>query len=366
LGNVFMPDDKPPNVNDADLANVTRDLLSAPDLHANRVDRFFGQVQAIVDRRAQNGWKNENTLSLAAFIQVTYPRAAAAPLDGKPVADLDATNEPILGRLFLLNQDASQGYVVPLPNENPGELLAWLAQQSFSREPTVLIYRETNLLVERAGGAAAETTRKQNIRDKPPAATEEQLLQGLDRFHQQELITPTVCPVGVWLRGAASRYYVGEVPERSIQAQLRTFLNGWFRRAVYAECEDTTRAGRIDVRLLVPAEGAGLMYWAIVELKVVKSYVHTNDTKNKPNNVSMAQNAEAIAEGLRQAHEFGQERKCPPGYLEVFDLRKDKSIDPMKHDIVVAQFQSLNPKPIMNIRVLFGSARDARKAGVLN
>lgn len=227
-----------------------------------------------------------------------------------------------------------------------------------------MVYRETKLLIERASGASAEATRREIIRDKPPAATGEQLLQGLDRFHQQELVTPAVCPPGVWLKGAASRYYVGEEPERSIQAPLRTFLNGWFRRAVHAECEDSTRAGRIDVRLLIPGKDTGLIYWAIVDLKVVKTYVHTSNAKIKPSTVSMAQNAEAIAEGLRQAHQFAQERSCPPGYLEVFDLRKDKEDDPMNHAIVVAQVESLSSRPVSNVRAIFGSARDARKAGI--
>jgi hypothetical protein len=361
-----MPADNSTNVNDADLASVTRDLISAPDLRANRADRFFSQVQVIVEGRAQNGWDNEGSLELSVFIQATYPRAAATPLGGAAVADLDATGEPILGRVFFLNQDASQGFYIPIPREAPGELLQWLATQSFGQEPIVMVYRKTNLLIERAHGAAAEATRRQVIRDRPPAATAEQLLQGLALFHQHELITPTICPHGVWLKGATNRYYVGEQPERSIQLHLRTFLNGWFRRAVRAECEDTTRAGRIDVRLLVPGAGTGLAYWAVIELKVIKSFVYTDNRRVTPNTVSMTQNAEAIAEGLRQAHEFGQERQCPPGYLEVFDLRKDKSINPMECEIVVLQIRGLVPEPVVNIRPLFGSAGDARRAGMLN
>ncbi len=356
----------PPGVRDADLCQVTRILLDAPDLLATRVDRFFGQIKAIVELRAQSGWNNEGTLNLSIFVQTPYPRAAAASIEGTPVADLDATKEPILGRLFLMNQDASQGFFISLPSNNSGELLQWLSQQSFGQEPVVIVYREARLLIERAKGAAAEATRRETIRDHAPKATQEQLLEGLDRFHQQELITPTVCPDGVWLKSAAKKYYVDEEPERSIQASLRTFLNGWFRRAVYAECEDSTRAGKIDVRLLVPAKGTGLTYWAIVELKVVKTFVHNEDSKIKPGTVSAAQNAEAIAEGLRQAHQFAEERKCPPGYLEIFDLRRDKKDDPMVHAIVVSQVEILNPQPVANVRAMFGSARDARKAGMLN
>jgi hypothetical protein len=145
--------------------------------------------------------------------------------------------------------------------------------------------------------------------------------------------------------------------------QMRTFLNGWFRKSVRAECEDTVRAGRIDVRLLVPGPG-GLSYWAIVELKVVKSFVHTPDKAVKPAAVTSKQNAESIAEGLRQAHEFGRDRSVP-GYLEVFDMRKDKSGDLQKDPIVVEQFNKLDPKPTLNVRELFGSSSDARKAGAM-
>jgi hypothetical protein len=366
---VSMPDDKSPHgVKDGDLIAVTQGLIAAPDFQASRVDRFFGQVQAIAEMRAQSGWKNESSADISVFVQARYPRVAAEPLRGVPVADLDATNEPILGNLFLLNGDASQGFSVPLPSGSPGELLTWLGIQNFSQEPTIIVYRETRRLIERAAGVglgdATETTRKEIIRDKPPAATEAQLLEGLELFHQHEVITPTICPAGVWLKGGAADYYVGVAPERSIQKQMRTFLNGWFRKSVRAECEDTVRAGRIDIRLLVPGPG-GLTYWAIVELKVVKSFVHTPDKKVKPAAITSGQNAEAIAEGLRQAHEFGRDRSVP-SYLEVFDMRKDKSGDFQKDPIVVDQFNKLSPKPTLNVRELFGSSSDARKAGAMS
>lgn len=93
----------PPGVKDADLCKVTRVLLNAPDVLASRVDRFFGQIQAIAELRAQSGWENEGTSKLSIFVQTPYPRAAAVSINGMPVADLDATKEPILGRLFLMN-----------------------------------------------------------------------------------------------------------------------------------------------------------------------------------------------------------------------------------------------------------------------
>jgi hypothetical protein len=363
-----MPEDSPaiPGVSDSDLATVTRGLLLAPDIQASKLDRFFGQVQSIVESRAQGAWPNEQASNISLFVQTAYPRAAARNLSCKPVADLDATKEPILGRLFLMNGDASQGFSADLPTEDPGELLVWLEQQDFNQAPNVIVYRDSGVLIERPNGASGHTSRKEKIRDKLPAATQEQLLEGLDRFHQRELITPTICPKGVWLSGAASKYYVADDPERSIQAHLRTFLNGWFQKTLRAECEDTNRAGRIDISLLKADATTGLSYWAIVELKVVKSYVHTIDAKKVPNMVASKQNAEAIAEGLRQAHEFSRERECSPGYLEVFDLRKDKSEEILKHEVVVTQFQALHPKPITNVRPLFGSAGDARKAGLLS
>lgn len=356
----------PPGVKDADLRSTTRALLDAPDLRAGRADRFFGQIRLIAEIRAQGGWQNEGLSALSVFVHTPYPRAAANLLSGRPVADLDATNEPILGRLFLMNQDASQGFFVTLSYETPGELLEWLSAQTFGREPTVIVYREAKVIIERMNGAAAEVTRKETIRDQPPAATQEQLIQGLDQFHQQDLITPIICPKGVWLKGAASKYYADKDPERSIQGAMRTFLNAWFRRAVLAECEDNTRAGRIDVRLLIPAVDTGLAYWAVVELKVVKTFVYTANPRVKPNTVAPSQNAEAIAEGLRQAHEFADERDCEPGYLEVFDLRKDKGDDLMMHAIVLTQLKELDPAPVVNVRAVFGSATDARKAGALN
>jgi hypothetical protein len=362
-----MPDDRVsiPGVRDADLEKVARGLLSVPDLGASRIERFFGQVQAIVDARAQACWPNEGAANLSLFFQAPYPRFAAKSLNCRPIADLDATTEPILGRIFLLNGDASQGFCADLPVDDPGEVFAWLQELSFCNEPNIAVYRDTGVMIERAMGVSGPASRKERIRSEAPAATPDQLLDGLDRFHQSELITPHVCPKGVWLGGASSKYYIGDDPERTIQAQLRTFLNGWFRKVLRAECEDSTRAGRIDVRLLKDEPGEGLAYWAIVELKVVKSYVYIADRARNPRVVSPRQNAEAVAEGVRQAHEFAKERNCLPGYLEIFDLRKDKVEDVLSHDVVDEQVKAVDPAPVINIRPLFGSASDARKAGAL-
>jgi hypothetical protein len=358
-----VDDSGPPvGVDDADLAAVAKELVSTPDVLATRTDRFFSQVRSLVERRAQSDWPNEQAAGISVFIQTPYPRKAAEPLGAIPTADLVGTSEAILGRLFLMNSDASQGYVLPLPTASPGDLLQWLAKQSFGREPTILVYRETSLIIERADGAEAETSRNVPIRITPVAVTADELLRGLHSFHLEELLTPVVCLAGVWQKGAANKYYVDDDPERTIQLRLRTFLNGWFRGLVRAEREDTTVIGRIDVRLLVPnPQGGGLAYWAIIELKVVKSFHHS--ATGSPTTVSEAENAENVAEGIRQAHSFSRDRKCPPGYLEIYDMRRDKSEDICEHSVVQEQLSRLVPEPEINVRSLFGSAGDARRAG---
>ena len=127
-------------------------------------------------------------------------RAAAASHNGTPVADLDATREPILGRLFSHKSRCISGFFYSAAKPKFWRVASVVVATKFRARASCDGISRTKLLIERASGAAAETTRKEVIRDKPPAATKEQLLQGLERFHQQELITPVVCPAGVWAK----------------------------------------------------------------------------------------------------------------------------------------------------------------------
>ena len=124
--------------------------------------------------------------------------------------------------------------------------------------------------------------------------------------------------------------------------------------------EDSTPAGRIDVRLLRAIEPLkGLQYWAIIELKVIKT--HRNKKTGKPGNVTLKQNVSAIVDGIEQSDAYRSDRELGEGLLEIYDMRKKKD-DIMSNSQITSTLAGKNV--IWKLRPLYGSAEDARGAGV--
>jgi len=347
-------------VKDADLAEVVRGIAALPSSQEGDAERFAREVRAVVEKRAQSGWSNEGSDDVAAFVLVEYPRAVGARFGGTRVLDLIATQAPVLGRVFFLGRDASNGMVISFPTSNPAEILDWLEYNGLGECAVILVYRDQKLMVTRKAGIASEA-RQDSIRDTAPTATLAELLEALTFFHRTKLLIPSSCPDGVWEPGRENQYVPGPHPEKCIQRELSTVLRSWFRGVVRAEMEDSTDIGRIDVRLLRADEGP-LYYWAIVELKVVKS-TRNAPTGKKASSVSVGENAKAVAEGVLQAHAYRANRQADEGLLEVYDLRREKSLDMFKHRTVEKALARCNPVPTHNTRPIFGSASHAREAG---
>lgn len=350
------------DVDDEDLKLVTHTLVDQPDLDADVADRFFGQVQALAEDRAKREWPGEDTGDMAVFIRAEYPRAIAeAVAAAETTADLIGTSEPLLGRVFILDKNASQGFSSTLPHSQPGMIVEWLTECCADLQ-VVILYRGTMLLIDRAAGPGNGETRREAVRVTRPSATVDALTDALTLF-QREVLTPKVCPTGVWRSRFAQRYHPGAAPEKSIQAALKTFLNGWFRGTLRAEEEDTTEVGRIDIRLLSPGGPAsGLTYWGIIELKVVKSFRNPKNGGPNPVTVRPIENARDVAEGVTQAHAFGKNRGAF-AMVEVYDMRQNKAQDPREHKVVRDALASCNPEPPIRLTAIFGSAKDARNAG---
>lgn len=353
------------DVSDTDLASVTRTLVLQPEVDANDRERFFGQVQTLVEDRARREWPGETDAGISIFVRADYPRQAASALTNtKPSADMIGTDEPLMGRVFLLDRNASQGWSADLPSADPGEIIEWLGALPFGGGQAILVYRNTLVMIERANGAQQGMTRQEPIRAHPPPVTREGLFEALDAFHMTHVLTPQNCPEGLWRKGHAESYHAGPTPEVSLQAQLRTFLTAWFRGQLRVDREIPTEIGRIDIGLMIPPTDptGGLTYWGVVELKVVKSFRHPK-TGNNPVKVGPLVNARDVAKGVQQAHAFRKNRGCACAVLEIYDMRADKKVDPRKHDEVKKVLPICTPAPDMRLTPLFGSAQLARDAG---
>ena len=344
---------------DREIGAVAELLPTLPNIPAALADRFAQAVRSVVEKRARDGWAKEEDKDVGVFVFVGYPRSVGGAHGAAPFVDLGATEERLLGRLFFGNRDMSSGRVMDLPVE-ANEIIEWLEEQSLGNCPVVIVYRSSMKIVARRLGTRGPTT-SDAIRDQEPDIGLSGLVEALDYFHVEGLLTPTCCPDGVWEPKLAQRYIPGPFPERSIQGKLVVALNYWFRGLIRAEREDSTKIGRIDVRLLRNSVEGPLMYWAIVELKVVKSYgnAQTSGTARK---VSVGTNVEAIVEGIKQAWAYRENRKAEEGLLEVYDLRDNKGEDLMAKEEIREAMRGLSLSA-MRMLPLFGCASDARRAG---
>jgi len=342
-------------VEDEELAAVAGLIPALPNMRASRADRFAQAVRSLVERRAQEGWPNEGEADVAVFVLVDYPRKVGQVHGGRPFADPVGQGTSLLGRMFFSSADATHGQFIPIPTE-PGAILEWLHDCGLGACPIIAVYRNAKQMVTRRFGIDS-SAQNDAIRDQEPSATMQELKDALLHYHRSRVVTPSSCPDGVWKSDHAHRYIPGPHPERTIQSDLEVALNFWFRGVIRAEGEDRTNIGRIDVRLLKKEPNGGLAYWAILELKVIKSF--TNSSSVVPTSV----NLEAIVKGIGQAASYRMNRCAEEGLLEIYDLRQDKSEDLTAKADVSATLNMYSPPPKIDVWAVFGSAEDARNAG---
>ena len=358
-----MPDSiQVEGVDDADLELSLSKLAKLPNPRVKDPERFAGSVRELLEIRAQSGWPGEMTDDdVGAFVLVPRPREFRKRLRSVGITDPDATEDPILGKVLLLTRDGSGGEALKMPCA-PNDVVDWLVGQGLGDAPLVLGYRATSTMTVRLSGASGERDRKDPIRDTPPQATLTELETALKHFHKTELLTPSSAIKGIWQPSLAAQYVPGPRPEKSIQEGLLIALNHWFRGVVSVTSEERTNVGRIDVRLIITTVEGKSAYWAIVELKLIKSYRHAT-TKAEANKVSRTANVDAICKGLRQAWAYQINSRVEFGLLEVYDLREDKEDDLFVDEGVEDVIQDLTPCPSYAMRALYGSADDARQAG---
>ena len=366
LGSKFMVsnEDGPiSGINDEDIGVAAQTLTGIPTIKASDPDRFVIEIRNLTEERAQAGWPGESDANVAAFVMVPYPRQVQEHYEIERVLDLRANPRPVLGELLFLSIDGTHGCTMPMPTDDAG-ILDWLEDEGFKDSPIVLVYRGTLKMVSRTSGATGDA-RYDQIRETMPEVTLNELLDALDCFHIDNLLTPSGGSKGVWESGLAKNYVPGEHPEKSIQYGLMIALRSWFRRVVSVELEDSIPAGRIDVRLLHGGQGdKPLSYWAVIELKIMRSKRNAPKGK-KASSVSIPDNVSAVVEGLKQINSYRRDRHAEEGLLEVFDMRKDKSIDIKGEAAVIDQCKIIDQDIVFNVRPLFGTTREARDAGFL-
>lgn len=356
-----MPEDDLVKEEEQLIARVVGSAPNLPIISGGESDRFFQEVRALLERRAQDSWKHEDDeCKSAVFVLVDFPRKPLSSnefvLDS--VVDLPATNEKVFGKIFFLSFNAGNGTKLDLPVERNG-ILDWLSDNGLGLNPVVIAHRDTQKLSTRVSAENDEVT-WQTIRDKKPALTIDSIKEALSVFHSDKLSTPSSCGTGVWEPKRSAEYVPAKNTEKAIQMRLHYHLSGWFKGIVKVHVEDSIDMGRIDVRLLTPpGSGYGLQYWSIIELKVARSF-RTAKKGKKAAVVSKKSVIDEILKGIVQAHEFTSEQEVKEGFLEVYDMRKDKSDDLFSEAKVIEKLDQCTVVVNAKLRPMFGSAEDAR------
>lgn len=351
--------DSVPNINDPLLAEAAGQFAATPDLWAKPEDRLVSAVRKLTEQRAQADWPHEGDDNVAVFVLVGHPRQAGELYGAASFVDPSAQEEPILGRLYFTSPDAAAGCSIPMPTGS-NAIVDWLRDEKLGHCPTVIVYRGSRTISIRREGVHGEAS-NERFRDREPRATLQELEDALEDFHIDWLLTPVNCPKGVWETGRTHEYIPGALPEKAIQYALRVFLSGRFRRILKAEPEDLSSIGRVDIKLLKKQDpGRGWRYWAILELKVIKSFRNAAQGST-PSSVNNSANVHAIVEGVRQASSYAANRNTK-GLLEIYDLRREK-VDLVQNAQVSAAIRDCNARPTIHVWDMYGTSQDARNAG---
>ncbi len=351
--------DSASGVDEQQLAAAAGLFTELPNIRAEAADRFSQAVRTIVEKRAWNAWPNEDDADVAVFVMVPHPRQVGERHQTHPFVDLLAKDDPMLGRLYFANGDASRGRSMPMPTD-PAAILEWLDDQDLGGYPIVMVYRKSKLMVTRRSGIK-DRAMTDPIRDQKPSATLPELNEALKYFHRRGLITPECCPKGVWEPERAQQYIPGPHPERSIHYPLKIALGSWFHGIVMIDSEAKTTVGRIDLRLLKKAPNGQFAIWIVMELKVIKSFRNAA-VDSDPSPVKDADNVNAIVEGVKQVAAYREDCSAKEALLEIYDLRKDKTEDLTKREKVEAVRNQCTPHPGIHVWPIFGTAKDAQNA----
>lgn len=336
--------------------------MDQPNVRAEAPIRFALAAHRLLESRARKDWPYEKRKeNCAVFVMVDRPRFIAEniSLNSTPVVSPGSSGStPLFGNLFLMNMDCSRGNFIPLPCKQ-NELLDWLDDQYLGHWPLAIAYRNTSKFIMRYAGTD-DVVREFNIRDQLPEVTCEQLVKALTVFYENYLQTPNRYARGIWEEGHEKKYIPGQNPELCIQKELVPGLDMWFNGCSRISVEGGTSLGRYDIQLQKPGEDKMMGNWAIIELKIIKTYSNPK-SGGAPAPVSESTNIREIKKGLRQVSAYSDKTSSELALLEIFDMRRDKSNDLTQNANVQKQINNLEPKPIYNTRKMYGSAEQARR-----
>jgi hypothetical protein len=146
----------------------------------------------------------------------------------------------------------------------------------------------------------------------------DEVLEALDRLHQNQLVTTVAQSAGNRLWEDSNRYRPVANAELVAQSYVETTLWAHFHHCK-VKVEGTEKSGRFDVALLgpnLPGDPTTFRCYVVLELKVLRSFGVRGGVKRDRDNHAW------IASGVDQAHAYAQDMKTNAKALCCFDMRQ--------------------------------------------
>lgn len=294
------------------------------------------------------------------FILCDHHRLLLEKFGGDGVQDPLLNPIELTGKLLFLNRDASIGTSIDLPCE-VNDLNSWVLGNDLEHSTIIIAYPAAGKLVSRDDWIGS-TSKEIPIKKSELSLDHDNLAAQLVDFNRDNISSPQDCEADIWR--ISSQYVPDSRAEAKIQEEMRRFLKNRYNNVARFKPEADTSSGRIDIKVeLLGPVGQGWLPFTIIELKVLRSFGYNAEEKGKGNAVNRSQQIKAITDGFEQVDNYCQTENLSTGFLEVFDMRKDKDESIEQEQGVVAAQDNCNHDVRFSMRPVYASSSEARKAG---
>ena len=279
--------------------------------------RFLRGVARLVKKRISID--TGQALLPAVFLLSPSPpvNTDTAPWQSHPMLDNGLTS--VVGQLWFVSPVVASGFSMPLEFNDDAQMFNFVVDQIDHGEVPAVIYdprtKPAQIRFYPDGLSKADNCQTVNVPAEFIALTE--VFEAIDEVHKVDFITPDaqMSPGKLWEN--ADRYWPMANAELRIQMQLKTGLCLRFPTCtIRYEQPDVT--GRLDIEIegRDPERPGWFIRYAVLELKVLRSYGSTGSA------YSDAENSEWVKKGVEQAYAYRQARGALASALCCFDMRK--------------------------------------------
>ncbi|MBO2449037.1 hypothetical protein J4573_18180 [Actinomadura barringtoniae] len=293
--------------------------------------RFLANVARLLQKRIREGELEASEQRPALFFLHPQRPNEVPSRSMKRVPMLDNGVHAISGKLWFVNQIASDGSYIELMPEEDDEAIFDLATNTLNAGTFPAVVFETRTVPVEARFypyGLLKTDTFQVVRLEETALTFDQIFESIDRLYESKLCTPDAQSRAGKLWADASKSWVADDAEDQIQHVVHCGLIGFFPTCTI-RIEQSQATGRLDVEIEEPlvSDRSQIVRHAILELKVLRS------KNSRGNSVSASVVQDWVRKGVEQASAYRDERGSRLAALCCFDMRlatADDCFEPVK------------------------------------